>query len=128
MPWQWPRGDPKMLAGFVNKQAGLYLPPLPFSTEDLRHFDPHNRVRRIAEAIYQVLADQNIYYGPSEYVPGAEETQIIRQPQEVLTYKRGTCLDLATLYCGACLHYSLLPVLLVFHGAPEGHLCWPRSA
>ena len=65
MPWQWPRGDPKMLAGFVNKQAGLYLPPLPFSTEDLRHFDPHNRVRRIAEAIYQVLADQNIYYGPS---------------------------------------------------------------
>ena len=54
-------------------------------------------------------------------MPGAEETQIIRQPQEVLTYKHGACLDLATLYCGACLHYSLLPVLLVFHGAPEGH-------
>jgi len=41
----------------------------------------------------------------------------VRSPSEVLTSPReGTCLDLAALYCGLCLAYELLPILIVIEG------------
>ncbi len=48
-----------------------------------------------------------------QFDPGATATQVIRQPEEILAHKRGTCLDLAALFCGVCLTYEVIPVLLV---------------
>ena len=51
-----------------------------------------------------------------EYHP-SQVLQNIRTPAEVLISPRqGTCLDLAALYCGLCLAYELLPLLIVIEG------------
>jgi hypothetical protein len=42
---------------------------------------------------------------------------VIRTPAEILEAPReGTCLDLATLFCGLCLSYEVLPLIVVIEG------------
>lgn len=123
MPWRWPRGNPRALAGFVSPKAGDLLGPLGFSSHDLRVLDPSNRVRSIARKIYDALQAQEIFYELDRHEPGEPSesaTQLVLQPQEVLWYKRGTCLDLAVLFCGVCLWHELIPVLLVFDDGRGG--------
>ncbi len=124
MSWRWPRGEPKRLASFVDRQAGRRLPPLPLSTEDLRRLDPNTRVVRIAEALYDALAAQGLYYELDERYDGHDlPVQRIREPVEMLRHKRGTCLDLTLLYAGACITYELLPLLVVFEGHALVAIC-----
>jgi hypothetical protein len=57
--------------------------------------------------------EKQINYALEEFNPSDHE-QHIRTPAEVLKAPcEGTCLDLATLFCGLCLGNELLPILIV---------------
>ena len=62
------------------------------------------------------MVERNINYAYQKYQPEAE-TQIVRPPHEILGVPgEGTCLDLAALFCGLCLGYELLPLLIIIEG------------
>jgi len=111
---EWPRAEAISLARYVTSEAGNYLP--------LNGINPHDALgepdgrRTVTQAIYDALKDQDIRYALEKYHP-SEALQYIRTPAEVLTAPReGTCLDLAVLFCGLCLTYELLPLLIVMDG------------
>jgi hypothetical protein len=107
---QWARLDDKGLARYVTPQSSRWL-SLPINTNDLD--EQHNRNRIIAKAIYDALVSKDINYALEAYHPSLA-LQTIRTPEEILiSPKLGTCLDLATLFCGLCLAYELLPFLIV---------------
>jgi hypothetical protein len=107
---QWSRVDDHGLARFVTPQASRWL-PLPISRFDVSRQADQYQI--IARSIYDTLREQNIRYALEEYHP-SQTLQTIRTPAKVLTAPReGTCLDLAALYCGLCLAYELLPILIV---------------
>ena len=109
----WSRMDDRGLARFVTPQASRWL-ALPISRFDEASELDQRRI--MARAIYDALKDRDIRYALEEYHPSAG-LQTVRSPSEVLTSPReGTCLDLAALYCGLCLAYELLPILIVIEG------------
>jgi hypothetical protein len=112
--WKWSKANEKDLAKFVNGDAVKLLDKLGVNRFDLSH-DPDGR-RELVKAIYNALVARNINYAYEQYQPAAE-TQIVRPPQEILgTPGEGTCLDLALLFCGLCLGYELLPLLIIIQG------------
>jgi hypothetical protein len=73
-------------------------------------------IRRIVEAIYNELVGAQIRYAPEKYFPD-QNLQQIRSPDEMLEKPgEGTCLDLALLFCAACLANDLLPMAIVIEG------------
>jgi hypothetical protein len=112
--WKWSKANEKDLAKFVNGDAVKLLDKLGVNRFDLSH-DSDGR-RELVKAIYNALVARNINYAYEQYQPEAE-TQIVRPPQEILgTPGEGTCLDLALLFCGLCLGYELLPLLIIIEG------------
>jgi hypothetical protein len=112
--WKWSKANEKDLAKFVNGDAVKLLDKLGVNRFDLSH-DPDGR-KELVKAIYNALVARNINYAYEQYQPAAE-TQIIRPPHEILgTPGEGTCLDLAVLFCGLCLGYELLPLLIIIEG------------
>jgi hypothetical protein len=110
---KWSRVDLTGLARFVTPQANRWM-PLSISRFDLTK--ELERPRVIAKAIYDTLLERQIEYALEEYHP-SQALQTIRTPAEILVAPReGTCLDLATLFCGLCLGYELLPILIVIEG------------
>jgi hypothetical protein len=109
----WPRVEDRGLARFVTPTASRWL-PLEISRFDLG--DRPDRHLLVCEAIYEALVARDIRYDLEEYHPSAA-LQTIRTPPQVLEAPReGTCLDLAALFCGLCLAYELLPILIVIEG------------
>ncbi|CAM5590957.1 hypothetical protein BOQ63_007360 (plasmid) [Streptomyces viridifaciens] len=116
----WPRANERELVRFVTPRASLWQ-PLDVSRFDLSH--QPDRCRAVAAAIYNALSGRDIRYALEEYHPSAA-LQTIRKPAEVLEAPReGTCLDLAALFCGLCLAYDLLPVLVVVDGHAFAMVC-----
>jgi hypothetical protein len=112
--WKWSKANEKDLAKFVNGDAVKLLDKLGVNRFDLSH-DPDGR-KELVKAIYNALVARNINYAYEQYQTAAE-TQIIRPPHEILgTPGEGTCLDLAVLFCGLCLGYELLPLLIILEG------------
>src|SRR5262245_57834609 len=114
MGWEpWSRKNPIDLARYVTPLAKRWLPL------DANAFDVEREAggrRRLIEAIYSELVMKSIRYALEEYHP-SHQLQVIRTPGEVLASPRqGTCLDLAALFCGVCLGYELLPVLIITEG------------
>lgn len=109
----WPRTDERGLARFVTARADRWLPL------DIARFDlggRPDRHRTVAAAVYDALLRRDVRYALEAYHP-SDALQTIRTPPEVLVSPReGTCLDLAALFCGLCLAYELLPVLVVTDG------------
>ena len=114
MIWEpWSRIDHKGLARYVTLEAGRLL-ALKINPFDLKGHPDANRT--VIEAIYTALLNRNIRYAHEQYHP-AEVLQVIRTPREILESPRqGTCLDLATLFCGLCLYNELLPIIIVTEG------------
>jgi hypothetical protein len=110
---QWSRVDDRGLARFVTPQASRWL-ALPISRFDLAN--QPDRQLLVARAVYDTLKEHGIRYALEEYHP-SQALQTIRTPPEILIApQEGTCLDLAALYCGLCLAYELLPILIVIDG------------
>ncbi len=107
MAWKpWPKVEPRSLAHYVTRDAVniFYI-----------GMRPDDR-RLLAKAIYEALVAQNITYASEKYDPDAA-IQLIRAPDEVLFGPReGTCLDLSLLFCGLCMGFELLPVLILLEG------------
>lgn len=113
MEWKWSRNNEKSVAHFVTDKSAelLKLPGIPF---DLVH-NCEGR-RQLVEVIYNALVNKNINYTWPRYNPD-DARQRIRNPHEVLLSPgTGTCLDLALLFCGICLGYDLLPLLIIIEG------------
>jgi hypothetical protein len=115
MEWKWAKANEKDLAGFVNEKAIQLLDKLPIKDRTQLLTNPEGR-KAIVKAIYETLVNKNIPYAFEKYQP-EDETQLIRTPVEILsTPGEGTCLDLSLLFCGLCLGYDLLPLLIVIEG------------
>ncbi|MBE6880959.1 MAG: DUF4011 domain-containing protein [Ruminococcaceae bacterium] len=73
-----------------------------------------NNVKMQMAAIYASLQQKNIAYSmpPASF----EDVQRIRMPENVLTGKMGTCLDLAVLYCSCLESVGLNPIMLFTEG------------
>ena len=113
MEWKWSKNNEKSVAHFVTDQSAKLL-KLPVNSFDLVH-NCEGR-RRLVEVIYQALVNKEIDYTWAKYSPD-DAIQRIRNPHEVLSFPgRGTCLDLALLFCGICLGYDLLPLLIIIEG------------
>jgi hypothetical protein len=116
MTWpEWRQYNPQDLAAFVTDQATRWL-TLDSVTSLYDLADQLDRYARIVEDIYTTLCKQQIKYDPEEYHPSAA-LQRVRSPVKVFGHPhKGTCLDLATLFCGLCLGNDLLPILIVLKG------------
>lgn len=78
-----------------------------------------DQIRALIQQIYDALYRQNIHYDLNEYSQSWNDTQqqIIRRADVILVEeRRGTCLDLAILFCAICCHFDLLPILILVHG------------
>ncbi|MEU1520518.1 hypothetical protein ABZ490_51970, partial [Streptomyces sp. NPDC005811] len=112
----WPRwsleGEPAALAKYVLPDEVAALVRLPGPPADSRLGQ--------ARGVYEALADAGITY--SYEAPSDDpERQVIRQPGEVLWCpKHATCLDLALILAGACLHSGLHPLVLIVDAPEQG--------
>ena len=109
----WPRVDNRGLARFVTPRASRWL-TLPISRFDLADQPSGNRI--VAQTVYDALKERGVRYALEEYHP-SQALQTVRTPPEVLLAPQvGTCLDLAAVFCGLCLAYELLPIIIVIDG------------
>ncbi len=90
--------------------------PLP-DERQLTDFDLLHDRPQLARRIYDRLRSRNPSY-QLEQIGLRDDQQPIRSPAQVLGSVampgEGTCLDLALVYAGACLHRNLLPLVVVF--------------
>lgn len=74
----------------------------------------YNVMLQEAQSIYLALHDWGIAY--QNPPAGGLFTQRIRMPEEVLKDKKGTCLDLAILYCACLEEVGFNPILVLIDG------------
>ena len=114
MEWKWSKANEKSLAQFVSKHTVELLPKLSCNSFDL--LQTLDGRLKLVQSIYEQLLSQEIQYAYEKYHP-EDEVQCIRRPEEVLFKPgKGTCLDLALLFCGLCFGYDLLPLLIIIEG------------
>jgi tetratricopeptide (TPR) repeat protein len=107
--WQWHKVMPAELAKFITRDCVRWV-VLPVDREAVVRSGGRLDLVR---AIYNALASAGVRYAPERYNPSAP-VQEIRQPSEVLDKPReGTCLDLASVFCGVCEGNDLLPMIIV---------------
>ncbi|WP_043684278.1 ATP-binding protein [Streptomyces xylophagus] len=112
----WPRwsleGEPAALAKYVlpDEVAALVRLPGPPASSRIAQ----------TQTVYEALAAQGITY--SHEAPSDEtDRQVIREPGEVLWCPRhATCLDLALIMAGACLHAGLHPLVVILDPPETG--------
>ncbi len=115
MPWEpWLRTEQRTLARYATPEAAKLLPQLPANPADLRA-DLDGKLKTL-RLIYDTLCSGAIQYDRAP-VSLEQGEQRIRQPIEIMRPpNQGTCLDLALLAAGVCLHYDLLPLLILIKG------------
>jgi len=116
MPWPWIKGDFYGLVYCVNHESKTLVP----LSENVLDLTEQGRIYDLVEAIYRSMRAEGVQYAlepipQSEHSSSSSPVQQIRTPSEILggRPKEGTCLDLALFFCGVCLGYGLLPVLIV---------------
>lgn len=113
MPWDWLKEDAFRLSDYARQEVGDIL-PLGVSDFDLLQQEDGNR--KLLEAIYEALLGWKVQYA-LEPPAASVRFQKIRTQEEILKPNgKGTCLDLAVLFCSVCLKYNLLPVLIKLEG------------
>lgn len=76
--------------------------------------DKYNNMLKEAQALYLALHAHGIAY--QNPPAGGLYTQRLRMPMEVLNDKKGTCIDLAILYCACLLEVGYNPILVIIDG------------
>ena len=76
---------------------------------------PPDRIRAIVEALYQTTEGLGLTYTmpPASF---EQSGQKIRTPDEMLTARMGTCLDLSVLFAAACEQLGLNPLIVIIKG------------
>ncbi|MCI5996655.1 MAG: DUF4011 domain-containing protein [Parvimonas sp.] len=115
---------PQLLASFVTPNAPEVLNLIPNATKFLEEstgsisFLGYSKdktfVRKQMAAIYSAIYEQKIAYAlpPISFVTG----QRIRLPNEVISTKRGTCIDMAILFASLCESVGLHPIIMIIEG------------
>lgn len=119
-PWpRWGRGAaPGALTQYVQRDVVARLLPGYLAAALPGPSDQSALVR--AHRIYQIFASHDIGYvhEPTSSEPGR---QAIRHPGEVLAGpRRGTCLDIAVAFSGACLDAGLHPMIVAVESTRGG--------
>src|SRR5215207_4779799 len=113
MPWDWHKIDHFELCYFALQKIEAILPPGLNSLDLLHRADGK---RELLKAIYDSLLEMKLAYA-LEPPSSSQLVQKVRKADEILkSDRRGTCLDLAVLFCSVCLHYDLLPILIRMKG------------
>jgi len=117
-PWHWRKVEEASLARYVNAECvAEVVPPVdPEGEATVRDLLDDGRHELVAEHVYNLISDHGIDYDVEGYVPDTNAVQRIRTPVEMWNRQRGTCLDLALLYAGACLNEGLRPLVVVLDG------------
>jgi HEAT repeat protein/energy-coupling factor transporter ATP-binding protein EcfA2 len=127
MRWSWDKKDELGLARFVIDskdseavktfiEKAVKSSHLPKSEHD-SHQTHNDGRRQLVEKIYNALRQKEVEYALNEYHEFSENRQRIRRPDEILdTQGKGTCLDLAILFCAICWRHELLPILILVEG------------
>ncbi|GET35854.1 HEAT repeat domain-containing protein [Microseira wollei] len=127
MQWFWDKKDDLGLARFViyskdSEAVKTFIEKavksshLPKSGYDL-HQDPNDGRKQLVEKIYHALRHNQVEYDLNEFHELSGDRQLIRTPEEILdTQGKGTCLDLAILFCAICWYYDLLSILILVEG------------
>lgn len=113
MTWEWPKINERDLARYVTEQSVNWL------TLSKSRFDLKNQpggLRLIVQEIYESLMKKGIKYDTELYDPSAYIQPIRTPPEMFVAPQAGTCLDLAALFCGLCLGFDLLPLIVVVQG------------
>lgn len=115
MPWSeevkaWPKSEQRLLARYVILQEWVKLEG---NKLDLQ---AQKRWPELAGCVYDTLKKQAICYDLEPFLFDNLSNQIIRSPDDILSLKKGTCLDLALLYVGACLANDLIACVVVLQG------------
>ncbi|MCB9101644.1 MAG: hypothetical protein H6632_19060, partial [Anaerolineales bacterium] len=120
--WQWARTvDRAGVARYVDADRAARVANLTLTDSAYDLSAANDGRRRLAQQIYQGLLaraeqGQPMAYDRPEY-NYEQDIQTIRPPEDVLVSPRqGTCLDLSLLYAGLCLHYGLLPLVVLLDG------------
>ncbi len=107
----WQVGNTLQLASYVVQDAFRGAGLVPPDIHDLRA-EPEQAVA----TLYERLAGRGLHYDIAEPIAYAG-VQAVREPYEVLQDRRATCLDIALLFAGLCLHAGLRPLVAVFQRA-----------
>ena len=107
---EWSRYDEMGLALHVTPEAGSGIS---LSLDRKAKEKTAEGRRAIVQDIYETLVTKGIRYASEPYHP-SDALQRIRTAEAIFDDREGTCLDLAVLFCGICLHFDLLPYLIVF--------------
>ena len=116
---------PESLAAFVTPNSSALMPVLRRASELLEektgssalngYQEGSERVRQIAESVYDALAEKRLTYinPPASF----EDTgQKIRRIEDMLEHRMGTCLDLSVLYAAALEQAGIHPVVVLVPG------------
>ena len=110
--WSWPKKNKTGVAQYITPRARNFLTLKEGRLEILKR----GGIPALVRAIYETLCEADIRYVPEPYNPD-EYVQSIRTPTEIFGHPHeGTCLDLATLFCGLCLGNELIPILIIVEG------------
>lgn len=117
--WVWFKKEHTALAQFINEEAAWGAAALDLGINRLDEEVKEGGRGRIAKVIYDKLRRRRprIAYDREPFLRHGDYRQKIRTPRMTLeTDHRGTCLDLALLFCALCLKNDLLPFLLIVEG------------
>ncbi|MBA3855375.1 MAG: hypothetical protein C0507_00555 [Cyanobacteria bacterium PR.3.49] len=128
MGWHWSKFNRVSLARYVLPEVSTFLSGPCAGNAKIKCIhnleqsvlsyqqEPAGRLE-LLEIIYNSVLEKKIWYAPETYNP-ASALQTIRTPEEIFNGAppSGTCLDLSILFCGLCLHYELLPFLVILDG------------
>jgi hypothetical protein len=111
--WKWSWNEPGYLHHYVLEHAdrelgrvGTRKTPLEYRNQG----DLNGLIQEIYEALHDPPGGRGGPYAGSEF-------QDIRSAYEVLRKTNlGTCIDLSLLFCGLCLDYDLVPLLVLLDG------------
>lgn len=116
MPWEpWLTTEERTLARYASPDSARLLQLPPGSNPADFRADEDGKYLTL-QLLYEALAGSGINY---DLEPFSLQTgfQRIRPPTQILGPPRqGTCLDLALLVAGLCMHYELLPLIVALKG------------
>jgi hypothetical protein len=119
--WKWSWNEPGNLHHYVLEGVRHELGRIGARKSPLEYVDQRDFEGLVRE-IYEALRLRDIRYDHDP--PGGRggpyagsQFQELRTPYEVLrTTNQATCIDLSLLFCGLCLDYNLVPLLVLLDG------------
>ena len=122
MGWDWWSNEPGRLACMVRPD--LYEGRHDLIPADILRLRSAADMKLAVAALYGLLSEKRVNYDVNPPLARDEQqipVQRVRQPREVFGGGRGTCLDLALIFCGMCENARLRPLLVLLKFGHRRH-------